>query len=114
MSYSSSHSRVRLVQEFLKAGEHLANLFRRAQIGNRIGERVVIPKPQQRREFVLIQRLDADVNVMLQDEFQEHSLLRSEEHTSEIQSLMRISYAVFCLKKKNKQQSHFTLYDAQL
>src|SRR3546814_1856572 len=28
--------------------------------------------------------------------------LRSEEHTSELQSLMRISYAVFCLKKKNK------------
>src|SRR3546814_8031215 len=30
---------------------------------------------------------------------------RSEEHTSELQSLMRISYAVFCLKKKNKQRS---------
>src|SRR3546814_1803086 len=30
---------------------------------------------------------------------------RSEEHTSELQSLMRISYAVFCLKKKNKKQS---------
>src|SRR3546814_8187230 len=29
--------------------------------------------------------------------------LRSEEHTSELQSLMRISYAVFCLKKKTKQ-----------
>src|SRR3546814_5703727 len=29
--------------------------------------------------------------------------IRSEEHTSELQSLMRISYAVFCLKKKNKQ-----------
>src|SRR3546814_7679890 len=29
-------------------------------------------------------------------------LIRSEEHTSELQSLMRISYAVFCLKKKNK------------
>src|SRR3546814_20673268 len=29
-----------------------------------------------------------------------HSFLRSEEHTSELQSLMRISYAVFCLKKK--------------
>src|SRR3546814_10383059 len=28
---------------------------------------------------------------------------RSEEHTSELQSLMRISYAVFCLQKKNKQ-----------
>src|SRR3546814_8907446 len=30
--------------------------------------------------------------------------LRSEEHTSELQSLMRISYAVFCLKKKTKSQ----------
>src|SRR3546814_5886243 len=31
--------------------------------------------------------------------------LRSEEHTSELQSLMRISYAVFCLKKKNKKHN---------
>src|SRR3546814_3107048 len=31
--------------------------------------------------------------------------LRSEEHTSELQSLMRISYAVFCLKKKNEQNA---------
>src|SRR3546814_7859561 len=31
---------------------------------------------------------------------------RSEEHTSELQSLMRISYAVFCLKKKNKHTQH--------
>src|SRR3546814_3659172 len=30
-----------------------------------------------------------------------HKSIRSEEHTSELQSLMRISYAVFCLKKKN-------------
>src|SRR3546814_10482597 len=30
---------------------------------------------------------------------------RSEEHTSELQSLMRISYAVFCLKKKKEQQT---------
>src|SRR3546814_1914007 len=33
---------------------------------------------------------------------QEFLLCRSEEHTSELQSLMRISYAVFCLKKKHK------------
>src|SRR3546814_9748415 len=32
-----------------------------------------------------------------------HKTARSEEHTSELQSLMRISYAVFCLKKKNNQ-----------
>src|SRR3546814_8798837 len=31
---------------------------------------------------------------------------RSEEHTSELQSLMRISYAVFCLKKKNKTRNN--------
>src|SRR3546814_6398440 len=31
---------------------------------------------------------------------------RSEEHTSELQSLMRISYAVFCLKKKKKRKSN--------
>src|SRR3546814_3230026 len=43
---------------------------------------------------------------------------RSEEHTSELQSLMRISYAVFCLKKKKKQQNkkqrHITIYDVKL
>src|SRR3546814_3536586 len=33
---------------------------------------------------------------------------RSEEHTSELQSLMRISYAVFCLKKKQKQDTKNT------
>src|SRR3546814_10139925 len=33
---------------------------------------------------------------------------RSEEHTSELQSLMRISYAVFCLKKKKTSQRHKT------
>src|SRR3546814_2704901 len=35
-----------------------------------------------------------------------HREARSEEHTSELQSLMRISYAVFCLKKKNTQKIH--------
>src|SRR3546814_1533540 len=33
---------------------------------------------------------------------------RSEEHTSELQSLMRISYAVFCLKKKNRKTEKHT------
>src|SRR3546814_4723635 len=35
---------------------------------------------------------------------------RSEEHTSELQSLMRISYAVFCLKKKNKNHTRSATY----
>src|SRR3546814_3857090 len=36
------------------------------------------------------------------------SVPRSEEHTSELQSLMRISYAVFCLKKKTKKRTDVT------
>src|SRR3546814_1632906 len=36
--------------------------------------------------------------------------VRSEEHTSGLQSLMRISYAVFCLKKKNKEQYTQTIH----
>src|SRR3546814_2382355 len=35
-------------------------------------------------------------------------VFRSEEHTSELQSLMRISYAVFCLKKKKKDNNNTT------
>src|SRR3546814_1337238 len=38
------------------------------------------------------------------------SLHRSEEHTSELQSLMRISYAVFCLKKTNQQNNDTSSY----
>src|SRR3546814_8671847 len=51
------------------------------------------------------------VKTLASDEFEgrgpgtpggEKTVERSEEHTSELQSLMRISYAVFCLKKKNR------------
>src|SRR3546814_4711890 len=51
------------------------------------------------------------------EQFGEHILLtnfggylRSEEHTSELQSLMRISYAVFCLKKKKTTHVHNNNY----
>src|SRR3546814_7870048 len=51
----------------------------------------------------------ADIDAIIRDapadliRFQDVAAHRSEEHTSELQSLMRISYAVFCLKKKNTQ-----------
>src|SRR3546814_2762895 len=56
--------------------------------------------------------LAADVlNVMDNLAFARVHLVRSEEHTSELQSLMRISYAVFCLKtKKNKYELHSENY----
>src|SRR3546814_10510333 len=40
-----------------------------------------------------------------------HEHRRSEEHTSELQSLMRISYAVFCLKKKNDTSTRNNSYN---
>src|SRR3546814_3996623 len=39
---------------------------------------------------------------------------RSEEHTSELQSLMRISYAVFCLKNKKCKRTHKTRYTSYI
>src|SRR3546814_13260874 len=46
----------------------------------------------------------ADAVAALQDFSGLRRRFRSEEHTSELQSLMRISYAVFCLKKKKKKK----------
>src|SRR3546814_4659873 len=46
--------------------------------------------------------LDADTDPDKVEQASMDSFPRSEEHTSELQSLMRISYAVFCLKKKKK------------
>src|SRR3546814_8065019 len=42
---------------------------------------------------------------------QAQMLVRSEEHTSELQSLMRISYAVFCLKKKIKKPNQHNTFN---
>src|SRR3546814_5804012 len=58
-------------------------------------------------------KVEAGVKYVKQDglygeEFASEQDLRSEEHTSELQSLMRISYAVFCLKKKIKIEHDYT------
>src|SRR3546814_799382 len=50
--------------------------------------------------------LTADLFQTLLDLPDAHTQQRSEEHTSELQSLMRISYAVFCLKKKNRKKKY--------
>src|SRR3546814_15908248 len=55
------------------------------------------PGIQRLADILARQAAEIDVDVHFQHR------IRSEEHTSELQSLMRISYAVFCLKKKKKQ-----------
>src|SRR3546814_2927192 len=61
------------------------------------------------RESLLVEFVDRFANVIDgmngDDDFWDRMHARSEEHTSELQSLMRISYAVFCLKKKKKIQN---------
>src|SRR3546814_4918591 len=52
-------------------------------------------------DFKEIKELDMNP-VLVMEKGKGCKILRSEEHTSELQSLMRISYAVFCLKKKIK------------
>src|SRR3546814_3913242 len=52
--------------------------------------------------------IDSDVSVERQAKADACPFPRSEEHTSELQSLMRISYAVFCLKKKKSKTNNIT------
>src|SRR3546814_8860755 len=51
--------------------------------------------------IIRVEHMTASDQSRLGDHAFETWRIRSEEHTSELQSLMRISYAVFCLKKKN-------------
>src|SRR3546814_1353228 len=60
----------------------------------------VSPTPQGVAVAVLLQLNPLNVS---------KPISRSEEHTSELQSLMRISYAVFCLKKKTKRKTKNTI-----
>src|SRR3546814_93349 len=53
------------------------------------------------RQFEIATQVDHRDDLAAQIDDTQHDVRRSEEHTSELQSLMRISYAVFCLKKKN-------------
>src|SRR3546814_1859742 len=57
-------------------------------------------EPDLVRLVRIIEQYTDEIPEILQGMKKRH---RSEEHTSELQSLMRISYAVFCLKKKNKE-----------
>src|SRR3546814_1278977 len=69
-----------------------------------------IQRPVRSRQHPLVENEGDKRNAETGDHQRRQNLVRgnaagrSEEHTSELQSLMRISYAVFCLKKKKKEQ----------
>src|SRR3546814_6552550 len=63
----------------------------------RIGDLLeAFPQPRETK----VQKLLDGLGTLWRQNPSEKVVIRSEEHTSELQSLMRISYAVFCLKKK--------------
>src|SRR3546814_9021048 len=84
-------------------------LFRSIPAGMEMMDRLAIEAAEA---FVKV-GYPLDVEALLIVELDGVGAERSEEHTSELQSLMRISYAVFCLKKKkNKILNYGTTYNA--
>src|SRR3546814_3975241 len=81
------------LRRILLDGHHLARDFALDVHDDRHDEIVHVLAEQGRAEHRTTVEIPFDAKVVLP---------RSEEHTSELQSLMRISYAVFCLKKKTK------------
>src|SRR3546814_5003913 len=89
---------------------YLADLFGDVDVQVRIaGQRLddAVHRIGRHRAQAVQGAADAQAFVLPYVERFEQAQVRSEEHTSELQSLMRISYAVFCLKKK-KHKQHMT------
>src|SRR3546814_1543834 len=78
----------------------------------KVGDIVIDREGGMRMKIAAIDKNDGTVRCTWTRGPAKHSRSRSEEHTSELQSLMRISYAVFCLKKKttNPQRTHSSKY----
>src|SRR3546814_6877712 len=89
---------------------HALMILARAAVGNADAA----GHAQAGREVTAIDRLHRSAYPLRNLAIDCRDFARSEEHTSELQSLMRISYAVFCLKKKTKtqrQKNKSNLYD---
>src|SRR3546814_8745248 len=92
-----------LLRHYILADDDLIHIDRRRRPENRIGFALQLcalryPGRTLAPGELIPHTVSAFLGAQLGDQFAG----RSEEHTSELQSLMRISYAVFCLKKKNK------------
>src|SRR3546814_3328894 len=88
----------------LDAGE--SEVFARAALALKYDEDK--PAPITESQILMPRRHDDDRRDLWSvfNRTQENLTKRSEEHTSELKSLMRISYAVFCLKKKTDTKQH--------
>src|SRR3546814_9401573 len=83
--------------------EILLSLIRKQNAGERTAAyALMLVDPESVPQTPAIKQAIENSLIALKGEPEYIHLVRSEEHTSELQSLMRISYAVFCLKKKKQ------------
>src|SRR3546814_8896875 len=106
------HTRCALVTGVQTCALPIFDIFH-VELGHRhVGSRIAVERHKLRQRTVADHHARCMGGAVARKAFQLHGKvdealhllvpLRSEEHTSELQSLMRISYAVFCLKKKTK------------
>src|SRR3546814_5128429 len=84
--------------------EHALGRSRLQTKGDQGRSRIAISRSTERAPLIRASKRHRRISML--------EVKRSEEHTSELQSLMRISYAVFCLKKKNTT-THHTIHQPQ-
>src|SRR3546814_2382468 len=77
----------------------------RQQHDEAAGDRHRCPARQIQRGIRRLRHVDVELRITARQPL-DHVEARSEEHTSELQSLMRISYAVFCWKKKKRRTTN--------
>src|SRR3546814_5565667 len=86
---------------FVATDAHKLVRYRRKDVPSESESSFIIPK----KALTLLKNTLPDDDTPIEIDYNPSN--RSEEHTSELQSLMRISYAVFCLKKKKYAEPHF-------
>src|SRR3546814_5661535 len=84
--------------DFVTLADHYGHIVVEAADYSEADVQRVAARVREHRASVVLNLEGLDVEAQMRSA----AAFRSEEHTSELQSLMRISYAVFCLKKKNK------------
>src|SRR3546814_9487700 len=99
-------------QRLVHRAQRVAVAADAALVAQRLGDRLAhrdagILDGMMLVDMEIAHRLHVEIDQRMSRELFEHMIekARSEEHTSELQSLMRISYAVFCLKKKKNKNT---------
>src|SRR3546814_10514191 len=100
MAYSRSPSIIPLLRQKVDAVMKLSGFSLRSHDGKALLH-ILENYPRDELFQISVEDLHQIAVGVLHLQERQRTALRSEEHTSELQSLMRISYAVFCLKKKN-------------